>query len=156
MFLTQLNFMGQQQHVFFFFSISKYPLWIHLVKKDKIINISDEQIEAFSRYEFKKLIKSKVRSSLFVELERVKEGHSKVKNIIHTETRYPQKYLTDARFSNKETSLLFNLRSQCVNEFRSNFFISKCQLCKSCEDSQEHALVCHLLGSHMKTEHEKT
>ena len=55
--------------------------------KDININTSDEQIEAFSRYEFKKLIKSKVRSSLFVELERVKEGHSKVKNIIHTETR---------------------------------------------------------------------
>ena len=112
--------------------------WIHLVEQDKKdinINISDEQIEAFSRYEFKKLIKPKVRSSLFVELERVKQGHSKVKNIIHTQTKYPQNYLTDSKFSNKETSLLFNLRSQCVNEFRSNFYISQCQFCKSCEDS---------------------
>ena len=117
----------------------KKPLkddWIHLVErdnKDNNINISDKQIEAFSRYEFKKLFKYKVRSSLFVELELVKRaGTLKGEKYYPQRNKIPQNYLIDLKFSNKETSLLFNMRSQWVNEFRNNFYISQCQFCKSC------------------------
>ena len=56
-------------------------------------------------------------------------------------------------FSNKQTSLLFNLRSQCVNEFRGNFFRSICEFCKKSSDIQEHALSCNDIRNHMKKDH---
>ena len=52
-------------------------------------------------------------------------------------------------FSNKQSSLLFNLRSQCVNEFKSNFFTSYCPFCSKSnhiyEDTQFHALFCEAI-----------
>ena len=58
-------------------------------------------------------------------------------------------------FSNKQTSLLFNLRSQCVNEFKSNFFTSYCPLCSNSdhkyEDTQTHALICEAVQREMST-----
>ena len=65
----------------------------------------------------------------------------------------PQPYLKDERFSNKETRLLFNLRSQCVNEFKANFYTYNCQFCKLHSDTQEHALSCKMFRRHMKKEH---
>ena len=58
----------------------------------------------------------------------------------------------DPMFDNTETSLLFNLRSQSVNEFKGNFSISFCQFCKSYLDTQDHALSCNMLRNHMKKE----
>ena len=52
-------------------------------------------------------------------------------------------------FTNKETSLLFNLRSQCVNEFKANFYLHSCPFCKTHSDTQEHALYCTTLRKHM-------
>ena len=49
-------------------------------------------------------------------------SNSQVKNILHYDPKTPQAYLVSPSFSNKQSSLLFNLRSQCVNEFKSNFF----------------------------------
>ena len=53
------------------------------------LNLSHDQIEAMSKYELKKLIKLKIRSTTKEELERVKQGHSKVQNIIHTDMKFP-------------------------------------------------------------------
>ena len=130
--------------------------WIHLVTKDMSdinLNLSDDQISKLSKSEFKILVKSKMRNSAYVEFERVKQGHSKVKHISHIGLKKSQPYLKDARFSNKETSLLFNLRSQCVNEFKANFYTSTCQFCKLHLDTQEHALSCNMFRKHMKKEH---
>ena len=88
-------------------------------------------------------MKSKMRSFTHAEFERVKQGHSKVKHISHKDLKKPQAYLMDAMFNNTE-SLLFNLRSQSVNEFKGNFFISFCQFCKSYLDTQDQALSCNI------------
>ena len=61
--------------------------WIHLVTKDMSdinLNLSDDQITKLSKREFKILVKSKMRNSAYVEFERVKQGHCKVKHISHT------------------------------------------------------------------------
>ena len=60
-----------------------------------------------------------------------------------------QKYLTNPIFSNNQTSLLFNLRSQCENQFRSNFYTSTCEFCKEYPDTQEHALHCKVIMKEM-------
>jgi hypothetical protein len=121
--------------------------WIHLVSNDISnigLNLSDDQICSLTKREFKKIVKSKMRSYTHAELERVKKGHSKVKHISHKDLKKPQPYLMDAMFNNNETSLLFNLRSQSVNEFKANFSISICPFCKSHLDTQEHALSCNM------------
>ena len=133
--------------------------WIHLVQKDMKdidLTLSDNQIEAMSKSDLKKLIKNKIRISAKIELELVKQEHSKVRHIIHKNLNAPQNYLTNPIFTNKQTSLLFNLRSQCVNEFRGNFYPSICQFCRTASDSQEHALSCHEIRSHMKKEHKES
>ena len=71
-----------------------------------------------------------MRSFTYAEFERVKQGHNKVKHIIHKDLKKPQLYLKDAMFTNKDTSLLFNLRSQCVNEFKGNFSMQSCTFVK--------------------------
>ena len=105
-----------------------------------------------SKIDFKKIVKSKMRISVFETLENMKQGHSKVKDIIHSGLLYPQPYLTNPMFTNKQTSLLFNLRSSCVNEFKSNFFTSSCPVCKTNSDTQQHALLCGEIKKYMKKE----
>ena len=121
--------------------------WIHLVSND-ISNIgenhADGKIFSLTKSELKKIVKSEMRSYTHAEFERVKKGHCKVKHISHKDLKKPQPYLMDAMFTNFEASLLFNLRSQSVNEFKANFSISIRPFCKSHLDTQEHALFCNM------------
>ena len=122
--------------------------WIHLVdqdKKDIDLNLSDIEIESLSKAKFKTIIKNKIKNCTFLEQEGIKEGHIKVKHIVHSNIKRPQKYLTDPIFSNNQTRLLFNLRSQCENEFKSNFYTSTCKFCQEYPDTQEHALHCKVI-----------
>ena len=89
----------------------------------------------------------------FTVLESIKQGHSKVRDIQHYGQKYPQPFLTTALFNNKQTSLLFNLRSSCVNEFKANFFTSTCSLCYLNSDTQEHATVCLSMRNLIAHEH---
>ena len=51
------------------------------------------------------------------------------------------------------SSLLLNLRCKSVNEFRSNLESSDqhspCKLCRKSDDTQEHALVCTVVKTHL-------
>ena len=84
--------------------------------------------------------------------------HSKVKDIVHLNLNAPQEYLRSSSISNKESSLLYNLRCKSVNEFKSNFQHSDqhfpCFICKVCDDTQEHALLCKDLTRHIENTHE--
>ena len=70
---------------------------------------------------FNKLIKSRVWNVFFQELEEKNLSHIKVKNIIYSGFRVPEKYLTNPKLDNNMRSLLFHLRGQSVNEFHDNF-----------------------------------
>ena len=75
--------------------------------------------------------------------------HIKVNCIVHSDLKYPQKYLTSSILSNEQKSLLFNLRCKSENDFLSNFSSSTqlipCKICRNYEDTQEHALLCDSL-----------
>ena len=114
------------------------------------LNLTDDQIGSLTKPEFKKIVKCNMRSYTHTEFKCVKKCHSKVKHISHKDLKKPQHYIMDAMFNNNETSLLFNLRSQSVNEFKANFQISICPFCKFHLDTQEHALSCNILRSHME------
>ena len=130
--------------------------WIHLVEKDKSdldIYLNDQTISKLSKFEFTSILESEMRKYVFRQLQDTKEGHIKVKHIIHSDLKNPQSYLTSQLFTHKQSSLLLNLRCLCVNEFKSNFYTSICPVCKSNPDTQEHAIVCPSLKQHIKQEH---
>ena len=123
--------------------------WIKLVETDMKqieLNIEDEHIEQINENDFKKVIQSKVRQQAFKELKLMQDKHKKVKQIPFVSLGDPQLYLKHKYFSNKKSSLLFNLRCQTVRNVRYNFhtYYNNDILCKlGCTqeiDSQEHML----------------
>ena len=122
------------------------------------ICLNDEEISQMTKTDFKNIVKTKMRRHVLDDLNTIKMAHSKVMGIEHRNLKYPQKYLINSRFSNKQSSLLFNLRCKSQYEFASNFASSSqiitCKICKKNEDSQEHALHCDKLKKmHMTKEH---
>ena len=83
----------------------------------------------------------------------MKSKHEKVCKIVHKNTNLPQNYLTNGSFSNAQKSLLFNLRSQCENNFKDNFHNMHdnniCPHCKQGPDSQKHAFSCTVIAKHL-------
>ena len=69
------------------------------------------------------LIKTKMRKYTFSDLENIKAGHSKVKDILHCDLKTPQGYLTNPLFSNKQSALLFNLRCQYGPEYGTRWWL---------------------------------
>ena len=53
-------------------------------------------------------------------------------------------YTIPQRFSNQETSLLLDIRIQCLHEFIAFFYTSIRQFCRLHLDTQEHALFCNM------------
>ena len=92
---------------------------IFLLKDDlnKIgLSLEDEEsIVKLSKYEFKKLVKNKIRELCKNEMECLKLSHEKVKFIQHINLDKPQEYLTSGAFSNSQKSLFFNLGSRFVS-----------------------------------------
>ena len=146
-----------------FLAMKHMPLkgdWIELLVADLTkVNMSlddEEAIKQMSQDQFKSKIRKEIRQFSFKELETIKSEHTKVKEIIHTDMNSPQKYIIDTRFTNKMSSLLFNLRSRCENEFKDNFHNmgreSLCVVCQQFIDSQEHALSCTAISQHLADE----
>ena len=130
--------------------------WINIVRKDMEemdIKFSDDEISMMSKTDFKSIVKKKMRKHVLDELNTMKEGHSKVRDIVHGSMDGPQDYLTSGNLSNKHGSLLFNLRSKSSNEFKGNFQSSmqhfKCFACNSSDDTQDHSLICHEVRKHI-------
>ena len=72
-------------------AIREYPFkddWIHLVQKDMKdieLTLSDNQIKAMSKSDFKKFLEKNISAK--IELELFKLGHSKVRHINHKDFR---------------------------------------------------------------------
>ena len=113
------------------------------------LDLSEGGISQISKIAFKTIVKSKMRQYVLNELNTIKLGHNKVNRIEHSSLKVPQKYLTSNKFTNKQKSLLFNLRCKSQSEFLRNFSSSNqtipCKICQGYEDSQEHAILCEKL-----------
>ena len=142
-----------------YFAMKNKPVkgdWIKLVERDfESINetIDEDQIENQTEKEYKKKIKDKVRQSAFRNFNEIKLNHSKVKNVEYENLNKPQGYITSNLLNNKQTSMIVNLRSRCLQGFRKNFGTmyadQNCPLCGTEPDTQEHALNCHTVKQHM-------
>jgi hypothetical protein len=130
--------------------------WCNWVQKDfqdiKLI-ITEDQIRSMSPTDYKLLIKEKIRDSVFIQLKEAQASHEKGHSTFHESLLYPQKYLVTHKLTNKEKSLLFNLRCQSVKGIRQNFSKMyfgdiQCRLCNLAIDSQDHTMKCSVLKKH--------
>ena len=126
--------------------------WCKLVSEDfdKMgLNMSDELIAQIPEAEYKKLIKSKVNETAFKELENLKEGHSKVRDNVYLDFKHIQPYLRNKNITNRQSSILFSLRSKTIRGIKANFpkLYSSilCPLCETHKDTQENLLLCKVL-----------
>ena len=135
--------------------------WSELVKNDfEEINlhIDNKIIQEMDIAKYKTLIKKEVREAAFKEFKVKQSGHEKGNSTSHENLEKPQKYLLTNKLTNKQISLLFNLRCQSERTFKNNFhrqYIGNlsCLMCNTEIDSQEHIIKCKELKKHMDTNH---
>ena len=116
--------------------------WSQLVSGDFqliILNITDNQ---------------KFRDAAYMELKEQQAGHEKGRLLEHENLSKPQDYLLTNLLTNKQASLLYNLRCQTVSGIRDNFHRQypdiKCQLCLLDIYTQGHVLCCPLIKNQFK------
>jgi len=108
-----------------------------------IINISDEESKKMSKNKFKKIVKSKMEEVAKQYLLKLKNKHSKMKNITFNKMKC-QSYLSDFRINASETKLLFQLRTRMFpvkenfkNKIKKQGQNLNCELCKTETDNQK-------------------
>ena len=131
--------------------------WSEQIKKDfSTINeeIDEAKIASQSDNVYKKNIKEQMRKVALLKFNKMKEKHSKIKDITYESLSKPQSYITSNLLNNKQTGLIVNLRSRCERSFRNNFktmhpVYQSCPLCELVPDTQEHALECKTIKEYM-------
>ena len=126
--------------------------WVTMVLSDfKLLEleINIEDIKKMKKFEYMKLIKRKIKHKALIDLNRVKESHSKVKELKHT-TLKMQKYLmpNDKNLLKEDAQLIFKLRSR-VTETKTNmkgkYDSYECSACGEENENQEHVIKCNVL-----------
>ena len=124
-----------------FYAMKNSPLkgdWSTTVFEDMEqigLTLHEEEISQMSKASFKTIVRR-----VLDELNTIIGGHIKVGCSDHSDLKVPQKYIKSSKLSNKQKSLLFNLRFKSQNEFMGNFSsrtcIIPCKFCPKYEDSQ--------------------
>ena len=126
--------------------------WILDVKKNfEELNITEsvEEIHNMSKLKFQKIVKKAVRAKSFSDLLKLKDSHTKVKNI-NFKNFEMQKYLKTKILSNHEVKFAFHTRSRML-DVKCNYSHSYTNLsCPACRkdaenDTQTHLLKCEAL-----------
>ena len=122
------------------------------------MNIKD--IQSLSKQALKKQLKSTIKKAAFKHLNKLKNQHSKVKNISYTELAL-QPYFKSNTITNEEAKLLFGLRTKTVKGIKANFAQMNIN-CLHCPlkfwekdeapeiDTQEHLLKCKKLADQIE------
>ena len=131
---------------------------IHMIKEDlEYIGMSIESEHQITEMYVKVCVCESVCENAFNNLQDIKQGHKKVKDLVHTNISQPQDYITSSILDNQEKALLFNLRTQSVDKFKANFSHKysnlSCPMCILCENSQEHSTSCAEVTQHIGSEH---
>ena len=87
--------------------------WSELVKSDFEnfdLILTEDEIREMDIKKYKSLIKEKVREYSFLQFKEMQAGHTKGRQNQHEGLKSPQEYLLTNRLTNKQVSLLFNLK----------------------------------------------
>ena len=126
--------------------------WVTMVLQDfKLLELdmNIEDIKKIKKFECMNMIKRKIEHKALRDLNRVKESHSKVRELKHTLLKM-QKYLmpNDENLSKEDAQLIFKLRSR-VTETKTNmkgkYDSHECSACGEENENQEHVIKCNVL-----------
>ena len=139
--------------------------WRSPHRNDWVVQIKDDlsyfgfkldlsEIKAYSKYQFKNVIKKKTREKAFEELVKKKEMHSKLSNVYYDELKF-QGYLRNTNISVHQAQILFKSRCRMTHyweNFKGWKFQKTCPVCndKSSADSQEHSFSCIVIRKCLK------
>ena len=128
--------------------------WITTVQEnlqELKIDMDLERIAGLGKEDFKNIIKKSVNQLSFDYLQKLRETHSKAKDLNYQSLQI-QPYLTavsDASLTIDEKKFLFALRCRMI-EVKSNYKFGQedllCRACNEKEERQEHLLVCSALN----------
>ena len=128
--------------------------WVKMLEGDNKlfkIKLSDDEMEAISKYKIQNYLKKRVREVTLEYVEGLKQKHSKTQNF-DTSRLSTSPYLNDSRFTKTERELLFKLRSRTIqvkyNFQNANLQNMLCELCNLFTCTQEHVLTCPVLTQH--------
>ena len=125
--------------------------WIRQVEDDKKslgIDLSEDAIRLMKKDKFEKMVKEKLYEKAREFLFKIKEGHSKTKNL---STFTLQEYLKCEKMSTNDKKLLFSLRTRSY-DVKTNYknkykFNMQCRYCEveSKEESEVHLMNCSMI-----------
>ena len=122
-----------------------------LVKHDREqinLNLSDEEISSIPKLSFRKLVKSKISNAAFRYLQKMQEGHSKMRELKYEKFELMQ-YLNSPLFSNTNRNLLLALRTRTVRgirkDFRGLYQDIHCPFGCLIDDTLQHILQCTVI-----------
>jgi hypothetical protein len=109
-------------------------------------NLSMEMIRSMKRTSFMNKIKEKINLKAFEKLQKVKESHSKVKEIQHNLIKI-QKYLqpNSIKITREEAQLIFQLRCRVTEtkvNLRGKYDNLECEACGLEKETQQHIIEC--------------
>ena len=87
--------------------------WVNLVENDKQllkINLGDEEIAKMSKFTFKKFVKKVIAEGAFAYLMKIKETHSKLKDLKYKKLEMQNYIKSDNNLTVDEKCLLFQFR----------------------------------------------
>ena len=125
-----------------------------LVEHDlQTLNIDLEKVLSTSKNQLKELLKEQACHSAFQYLIGIAENHSKVNTELYTNMD-GMEYMNHPLFTPDLVSIIFKFRTRMFNvknNFRNKYKKSntKCPLCSTCEDSQQHLFECTELLKHL-------
>ena len=128
--------------------------WVTLIEKDlehlQLKSIGFETIKNMKKKEFRKLVKQKIEEKTLEKFERLKQDHSKAKNLEHNKI-IMQKYLqpNSENISKEESQLIFKLMSRMTDvkkNFKGKYDSQECRACKMEEEDQKHVVECEILN----------
>ena len=163
MYLHYLVNMKETEMLHTFFAAQwAYPCkndWTTQVREDlKEFGMSEDlqYLKEKSVYQFKRIVKAKMKENALNYLFSLKEKHSKMDDLCYTELKL-QKYLKSDRIPVREAKNLYRYRVKVAN-FKANFgerYQSKgCPFCFVHLDTQPHAMQCVNVKDLVNTEGE--
>ena len=127
--------------------------WVQTVEKDLKelqINQSFLEIGQTSKIRLKNILREKVKTKAFNYLAEIKETHSKVRTIKHSELKL-QSFLASnqGEMTIKEKQFAFAARTRMLDlktNFKAGAADTTCRRCEREEETQEHLLYCPALS----------
>ena len=116
--------------------------WVNLIKQDlEDLDIPEDLsgLSSYSKFSFKKYVRSKAKQLAFITLMSCKRNHSKMKSLMYTDLKTQDFYLSSELSADEVRSVfLFRVHMcQFSANFRGTSACDTCLLCRNHPDSQE-------------------